>query len=188
MKFYKASLSAGVGYQIGATGNYFRILSGTQDFRVGFEFPTRSYETNWKVGIGAKLADKFTSLTLISEIDQTIEIAYGFGVIDDSRLTGDVDINGLLSVVNSGASSLANTTATIPAASAELVAANTARQNVVITPDVDCHIGAAGVSVLNARKVLAGQQWSTTGTYSIHAIDAGTAGGAGLTFIEEESI
>ncbi len=155
MKFLTIKLGAGVGTPIGAKGNYFRILSGTSDFRVSFNLSNgREYSTNWKVGIGARLDQAFNSLTVESDIDQTVEIAYGFGSIDDSRLTGDVDINGILSVVNAGGSSYDDPNVTLVAATAAAVlSANTNRLKATIQPDVDIYIG-KDATVTNADGIL----------------------------------
>lgn len=103
MKFFKVSLKENNASIVGATGDYFRILSGVEDVTITFNFAGgKTQTTRWKVGIGAKFPTKFDGLLIESAVDQVIEIAYGMGSIDDSRLTGDVDVNGLLSVVNKG--------------------------------------------------------------------------------------
>lgn len=92
MKFQTIKLQAGIGTPVGVAGSYFRVLSGTADFRVTFKYASgQQYDTLFKVGIGVQLPERFTGITIQSTIDQTVEIAYSSGRIDDSRLVGSVN-------------------------------------------------------------------------------------------------
>lgn len=105
MKIKKMTLFAGHTITDAAVGQYFRILSGEEPVKVTFNFSNgRSKSTRWLVGLGALIEEPFATVQIESQVDQVIEFAYSMERIDDSRLTGDVDVNGLLQVFNSGGS------------------------------------------------------------------------------------
>lgn len=92
MKELKVSLTAGIATPVGATGRYFRVISGTEQIKVSFRFKNgKQYDTVFKVGIGVELPEVFESITLESKITQVVEVAYSMGRIDDSRLVGSVN-------------------------------------------------------------------------------------------------
>lgn len=129
----------------------------------------------------------FKAVRFISPIAQDIDFGISDLPIFDNDV-GSINVDGISQIVTVGPVSQAEVTATIPnGAPAILVAENLQRAEIVIVPDVDCHIGSSNVTAANSRVVKAGTEWSTTGTFEIWAVDAGAAGGADLTFIEEES-
>lgn len=92
MKELKVSLTANIQAPVAATGRYFRVISGSQQVRVGFRFKNgREYQSVFKVGIGVELPEVFESVTLESSVTQEVEIAYSMGRIDDSRLVGTIN-------------------------------------------------------------------------------------------------
>ena len=180
MKFFKVSLTAGQGAPIGATGSYFRILSGGGDVQVTFNYDGGNYHTtDWKVGIGATLKTRFTSLMIVSPTTQIIEIGYGDGTIDDSRLTGDVDINGLLSVVNAGGSTYSEKiTALTSGAAVEVVSINALRSVGTFSANADGMLWRDNtVSETKGLPYQAGNLYEIKNTAALwfHPLDNGTA-------------
>lgn len=137
MKFQKIRLTAGVGTPIGITGTYFRVLSGTQDFRVSFQFTggRSQYDTLFKVGIGVQLPEKFTAVTMESEVDQVVEIAYSIGRIDDSRLVGTINTS-----VTPASSYGEELTAVSATTATKVVSANGNRITGTLVADVDGYL------------------------------------------------
>ena len=117
---------------------------------------------------------------------QTIKIGYSSRDVGIDRLAASLTANGLVALVSKGPSSAVHSTATIPAAAAEILAANNDRDSVVIVPDVNCYLGPSTITNANTRLTLAGQVWKTSGTYAIHALGESGAGAADGTFVEEE--
>lgn len=97
-------LAAGESKAWFGTGRYLRILSAKHE--VNIETDT-GISSEIIAGIGADLArpetgEHFKRVTFKSEQEQTISVIVSAFPTTDSRLSGDVDINGLLTVVNAG--------------------------------------------------------------------------------------
>jgi len=153
MKIIKATFAAGEEIPFNLVGRYFRVISGDNDVRL--KIPEKGIDSLFKVGLGATFS-LFSLIRIKSETAQTIEFVVSKEKIDDSRLTGDVDINGLLSVVNAGGSSYSTpaTTALVAGVASEVVALDATRIKASIQCDVDMWIGADNtVTSLNGIRV-----------------------------------
>ncbi len=135
MDYNEITLTAGQWYDLPVTGHYMRLLNGEGVFRVSTDTGIR---TDWIAGIGGRFTDAndgdpFQRLSLKSPTAQTVKVITSHFPIADSRLTGDVDVNGLLSVVNAGGASrtLSATTLTAGAAT-QVLAQNTDRLKALI--------------------------------------------------------
>lgn len=158
MDLFDVKLTAGIESETTISGRYFRILSGNGRLRIrtGNKGGT-GVDSNIITGIGVDLGP-FDWFRLTSDIDQTVTVLASDLPTTDSRLTGDVDINGLLSVVNAGGSSFtAGTVSLAGSAAAEIFAADTNRLVGTFQADVDVWIGpTSGVTDSNGILVAAG--------------------------------
>lgn len=174
MNLFDITLKAGVESQTSMAGRYFRILSGKD--RIAIK-TSNGAQSDIITGIGVDLG-RFEWFRMKSETDQTITVLVSEFPTTDSRLTGDVDINGLLSVVNAGGTSFtAGTVALAGSAAAELFAANADRLVGTFQSDVDVWIGPANtVTDSNGILVQAGATVNIENTASLYgySLAAGT--------------
>lgn len=90
------------------TGRYLRILSGNGDLEIQAIYNGGASQSSKIIaGIGVNLSDPesgdpFRGIYFTSPTDQTIRVLVTHLESTDSRLAGDVDVNGVLSVVNAG--------------------------------------------------------------------------------------
>ena len=176
MDLFDVKLTAGVESQTTIQGRYFRILSGEGRLRIrtGNKNGT-GVDSSIITGIGVDLGP-FDWFRLTSDIDQTVTVLASDLPTTDSRLTGDVDINGLLSVVNAGGSSFTADTVAINGA-AQIFAADTNRLVGTFQADVDVWIGpTSGVTDSNGILVAAGATVNIENTAQLfgYSLAAGT--------------
>ncbi len=104
MNLFDWPLKAGVVNEWYGEGRYLRILSAPDPVSVTTD---TGIDSKIIAGIGADLAEAgtgkhFNRVAFKSDTDQTITVIVSAFPTTDSRLSGDVDINGLLTVVNAG--------------------------------------------------------------------------------------
>jgi hypothetical protein len=111
---------------------------------------------------------------------ETFQFQNGFGYSDstlqDSRLTGQVNITGGLSTKVSGSSTIGLADPNVTASAASLVAESAASRLVLIRPiDGDIHIGhSTGVTITNGFLVKTGEVFNYTSGDELFAIAAAT--------------
>jgi hypothetical protein len=154
MDLFDITLSAGIESQTSVAGRYFRILSGEGRLRIK---ASNGADSSIITGIGVDLGP-FDWFRLTSSTDQTITVLVSDLPTTDSRLTGDVDINGLLSVVNAGGSSFSQSAITLSGSAAvEVFAEDSARLVGTFQADVDVWIGpTSGVDDSTGIKIAKG--------------------------------
>lgn len=173
MKSFKIKLLAGEERIVQTVGNYLRFLSGDADVKIRLD--ELNVDTKFKIGVGVRLDSVFTQVAVSSEVDQVVEMITAMGFIDDSRLTGDVDVNGLLSVVNAGGSSYSSpaVVSLLAGVASSVLSQDTARLKASIQADVDIFVGGdVSVSVSNGLKLLAGQVLVVDNTAQLFAVSA----------------
>lgn len=159
MELFDVDLVAGSETQIYTSGRFFRMLSGKGRVKL-----QTSNGTNGEVitGIGLDLRSGegvgFDWLRFVSPIDQTVTVLVSDLPTTDSRLSGEIDVNGLLQVLNKGGTAWASSTTTLTTGAAvELIAASADRVSGSVQADVDMWIGAtAAVTTATGIKVPAG--------------------------------
>lgn len=116
------------------TGRYMRILTGHGDLEIQAIYNGGASQSSKIIaGIGVNLSDPesgapFRGIYFTSPTDQTIRVLVTHLESTDSRLAGDVDVNGVLSVVNAGGLYRENSKLTLPAGVAtKILAADVAR-------------------------------------------------------------
>lgn len=173
MDLFDVKLSAGIESQSSISGRYFRILSGGG--RISIK-TSNGVDSRIITGIGVDLG-WFDWFRLMSDTDQTITVLVSDFPTTDSRLTGDVDVNGLLSVVNAGGSQFTAGTVALPgAAAAQVFAANADRLVGTFQADVDVWIGPANtVTDASGIKVAAGATVNIENTATLYGYST-TAG------------
>lgn len=144
MEMFVQSLTVDQTYTIPLAGRYFRILTGTGKFKVSTD---NGINSTVLAGLGCDFHNPndgrdFTEIQITPlDNDQTVEIVISSFPVTDSRLTGDVDINGVLSVVNAGGSDYAKNSVTVNATSAaKILDQNTTRASATIQLDSELHI------------------------------------------------
>ncbi len=179
MQLQDVQLTAGIESMINATGRYFRILSGKERISVA---ASNGIASDIITGLGVDMLNSegqgYDWLRLKSPIDQVITIVTSELPVTDSRLSGDVDVNGLLQVVNAGGSGWASSTQSVGTTPGVLVPFNADRLNVSIQCDVDIWIGAdATVSAATGIKISAGNTLNAENTAALYCVSnaSGTA-------------
>lgn len=175
MDFFDVKLSAGIESETTVSGRYFRILSGNGRLRIrtGNKGGT-GVDSNIITGIGVDLGP-FDWFRLTSDIDQTVTVLASDLPTTDSRLTGDVDVNGLLSVVNSGGSQYNAATVAISTGAVEVLSQKTDRLVGTLQCDVDMWIGpSSSVTSANGIFVVAGSTVNIENTAALFARGSGS--------------
>lgn len=177
MQILSIDLAAGVAKSLSVSGKYFRMLSGATDIQVDvMHYSGSTLSTEMLAGVGVNLSatedgSPFRQLTFKSPVTQTIRFAASYYPVDDSRLTGDVDINGLLSVVNNGGSNRDSGVIVVAGAGAvKLRDADLTRLKIAFHFPVDVWMGKDNtVSVATGFPMLAGSKWVDENTAELWA-------------------
>lgn len=174
MKIYELELEAGEPSNVAITGNYFRVLTADEGFQV--RFSGNGITTDILAGLGLSVS-QFDGVTLTSAVTQSITIAVGFGSVDDSRLAGQVDLNGALQMINTGAQSTNIGKITVTDTATLIRPEQAQRRSLLMRVDADCYYGNdSSVTTSTGFKIPAG------GNFTIETIqDAYLVCGAGLT-------
>lgn len=146
-------LFAGIPQVIGETGRNFRIFSAQAEVEVGFfgsyQGGEWSFNTPLLAGIGIEFSTRpspFTQLTIISEVDQTIEYWASLDKADDDRLSGASTVT-----VNNTASS-SNTpvkqTLTNTVSGHEVLPLSINRKSALLQLSGDCYVESVADGVL----------------------------------------
>lgn len=143
MEILRINLTANIPYRLPLRGRYFRILNGTGDFDVK---TSSGMQSMLLAGLGVDLLDPntgehFSFVDLTADSTQEVTVSVSDFPITDSRLTGDIDINGLLSVATVGGNSITETSGTLAHATAgTLLAADTDRIETTVYIDQDIFV------------------------------------------------
>ena len=154
MRRFTLNLVAGQSYSLPVVGDYFRIIAGSSEVRIHPD--TSQSMDGFLSGMGYTAPKRFSTLTIESDISQSIDIMAGLGRIDDNRtsISGVVDTAGRgLTISNAGHA--------VGVAAAALLAADITRRSVIIANEDASnaiYIGAdATVTAANGLQVAAGQ-------------------------------
>ncbi|WP_250655055.1 hypothetical protein [Alkalimarinus coralli] len=144
MNLFDIDLKAGIGNHNAIRGRYFRIITGTG--RMTLRTST-GHSSDIMAGIGVDVAANgapFEWFELVSPVDQTVTILVSDLPSTDSRLSGDIDINGLLSVAAVGGNSITESSGTIANnASVEILTADINRIETVVYIDQPAFVSGA---------------------------------------------
>lgn len=177
MNLVPCNLEAGVVQNFAVSGRYFRLLSGAGDFKVVAQhYDGGSISTEIIAGIGIDLSNPDTgkpykSLSITAEAAQEVRFLSSYYPSSDSRLTGDVDINGLLSVVNNGGSMRNSGAIAVTGAGAvQLRATDLNRLTCAFHFPIDVWLGKDNtVTAANGFPLLGGSKWVDENTAEIWA-------------------
>lgn len=149
MDLSSIGLVAGVPYKLPVAGRFFRILRGTGRFKIQTEvLQGKSIHSNYIAGIGSDLG-YFEAIWITADESQNCDVLISDFETSDSRLTGDIDINGLLTVATVGGNSIYENSGTIANnSSAEILAVDTDRIEAVVYIDQPAFV--SGVSPASA--------------------------------------
>lgn len=182
MDLFNVELTAGVISPFdGVGGRYLRILSGADDIEFTVLYSRGSMSSKILAGIGIDLShpetgEPFKGIRFKSGATQVIRVLVSWFPSTDSRLAGDVDINGLLSVVNSGGSLRDSSVVAVDAATAtKLLDADIDRLKAALNFSGDCFIGKDGtVTNVNGYPVTGGTDWvdENTGELWVYSVGA----------------
>lgn len=175
MNLFELNLVAGEPRTVGIVGKYFRILGGAGDFKIEARYKSGGSLSSLMIsGLGVDFSkpensEPYIELSITSKVTQTVRFLSSMFESSDSRLTGDVDINGLLSVVNNGGSSRAAGTVSVTAATAtQLRPANTNRLKCAFHFPADVFIGKDNtVNNINGFPLSSGSKWVDENTAEI---------------------
>jgi hypothetical protein len=173
MRIFTFSLPAGEPVTFAVTGSYFRVISADDDFQVTFIGP--EITTDIMSGLGFRLEEDFTGIRLYSVTAQVVKIAAGRGLVDDSRLTGQVDLNGALQMLQSSATQVAQGSVTVTTAATLIVAANLDRRSMLMQLD-EAAAGpvwygtTSGVTTSNGIKIKPGGSLSIENAQPVYLI------------------
>jgi hypothetical protein len=185
----KLSLVSGVQKTLNIGGRYLRLMAGTGYIDFVVQYKNGSDSSRIIAGIGVDLSlpetgEGFQSITFKSDIDQEIEFLVSYHPSTDSRLAGDVDVNGLLSIVSQGGLFVENSKLPLVAGVAKKVmAADVARMKASLYFDVAVSLGKdATVTVGTGYPLTAGSDWGHDNVGELWAISAS----AGNVYIIED--
>ena len=133
----KLILKANVPTQFGESGTFFRILSASAEIEIRFMGEGWSLDTPLAAGIGLNFSGRpspFDKVTLISPVDQTIEYFSGFDIADDDRLSGNLDLDGAVSMIATLAKNHNYSSVAMTGVEIELFPARTSRRAMLVKP------------------------------------------------------
>jgi len=172
----KLILKANVPTQFGESGTFFRVLSASAEIEIRFMGEGWSLDTPLAAGIGLNFSGRpspFNKVTLISPVDQTIEYFAGFDIADDDRLSGNLDLDGAVSMISILPKYHAYSTV-VAGIGVEIFPARTSRRALIFTTN--------GAIVLDSGESLAAGEtieWNTQGALTMTS-------GAGTVTIWED--
>ena len=167
MRTYHYELKAGIPVKIDKVGNFVRCVKGDEKFIVTADNDGQAAELEfmqwWKRDTG------FQSLTVLSAVDQSVDLKIGYGYFGDDRIGGAVDVNGLLSVVNAGGSSRAAGNVAVTAGVAiEVLPASLDRIAATVFFNVAGRLGFDNtVSASTGIPISAGSAWNDNNTAAL---------------------
>lgn len=171
MKTFAANLPAGGTITPQIAGKYVRVTKATGAVRVR---TSQGVDLTLELGLGVGFAEPFESLEIYSATAQQIELAVGFGQVDDNRLVGTVNLTGGLSTAEVRGATHTASAVTVGTSAVQLEAADANRKNLIIQAiSGDIFIGGANtVTVANGLKIAAGGSFETQGVGAVWAIAA----------------
>lgn len=146
---------------INSVGSVIRCTRGTNNFEIQPQAINESFsKIPFENGLSVTYEYDFDKIEISNGASgQTIQLYVGDGTIDDSRLTGAVDITGGITTKASSDSTLAMTQADVTAVAASLIASAASGNRVVsVTPiDGDIYLGdSAAVATTDGFKIAQG--------------------------------
>jgi len=133
----KLILKAGIPTQFGESGTFFRVLSASAEIDIRFMGVGWSLDTPLAAGIGINFTNRptpYDKVTLTSQIDQTIEYFAGFDIADDDRLSGNLDLDGAVSMISTLPKSHSYSSVAMTGVEIELFPARTSRRAMLVKP------------------------------------------------------
>lgn len=190
MNLFYVDLVAGVSSNFdGVAGRYLRILSGSDDISFEVRYSRGSVRSTIIPGIGIDLSspengESFKSISFLSAVNQRIRVLISYFPSTDSRLAGDVDVNGVLSVVNAGGLIVDNSKLALVANTPKKVmAADVARLKASLYFDVAVALGKDNtVTAATGYPLTAGSDWVHENVGELWAVSAS----AGSVWIIED--
>ena len=177
-KEFTYTLTANEQVLINTVGSVIRCTRGTNSFEIQPQAVAESFsKIPFENGLSVTYEYDFDKVQLTNGgTGQTITLYLGDGVIDDSRLTGAVDITGGLTTKVSSDSTLAMTQANVTTSAASLIATGTGNRVVSVTPtDGDIYLGDSGsVTTSNGFKIASGGSIVFTSKDEVYAIASAT--------------
>ena len=171
MADYKVNLSAGTQTEIGAVGNYYRILEASGDVWIGIDGGPLQKRA---AGIGEEVLEGFSRLTLYSDIDQAVLLSVTRGRIDDGRLSVTAPVK---QDVGDSLASFPDVSLN-PVSATLIVAANPARREVLISNlelnAETIRIGDANAAASRGIELSPGSTIVLTTTAAIYGYNPGT--------------
>ena len=137
----KLKLLAGIPSLITEHGRFFRILSSAAEIEINFNssIENAQWDLNTPLlsGIGLNFSGRpspYTSFTMISDVDQTIEYFAGLDIVDDDRLSGNLDLNGSISVLTTLPANHSYLTIAMTGLEVELFPVRLGRRSMLVVP------------------------------------------------------
>lgn len=179
----KITLAAGETVTIPVYGKYLRILSGTGNIAATVYYKDGgSVDFDALTGVGMNLSHEitgegFNQISFVSITSQEIDILASVNETSDSRLVGDVNLNGTMNVINQVAGTRSLGSVSLPAATATVILPIDAqRLKTAITFGTDVFLGYdATVTNLTGFLWTAGAIWIDENQGALYAYSvAGT--------------
>jgi hypothetical protein len=168
----------------GVGGRYLRIMEGTGDIEFEVRYGRGSIKSKIVTGIGVDLShpdtgESFTGITFKSDTTKQIRVCISHFPTTDSRLVGDLNLNGTMDVVNLVPATRSLGRPTYLAATAtQILPADTNRIKTLVSFSTDVYLGLDNtVSAANGRIWPAGQILidENTAALWVYSVGAGNA-------------
>lgn len=178
---YSFTVKAGVPQNFKATGTQFRVLEG-EGLEITLYAKTESLGTlrQMQVGRGIMgLSEPFTSMTFVSDSDQTVLIAVSFGNVFDDTKANAAETAGSLAELSDVA---------LPdAATTQIAAANSNRSELIVynSGSADVYLRSDTATAVSALFLQAGASAVISASNTIYAYN--NAGVAGSVSVSEVS-
>ncbi len=174
MKKIKIHVEAGGSVEVALTGNYFRALTAADGFNIDF---LNGVKTDFLAGLGMRVS-AFERIRIYSDTAQDITFIAGTGQVDDSRLAGQIDLNGALEMLQSGATTNNYGAVSVGTVATLIIPANASRRAYLLQHlgADDVYIGStSGLTLANGVKLSPAGSYSAENIKAVYAI-SGVAG------------
>jgi hypothetical protein len=185
MNLFYVNLVAGIASTFdGITGRYLRIMDGPGEVEFEVRYERGSIKSKIVTGIGIDLShpdtqEPFKSIIFKSDADKQIRVLVSHFPSTDSRLVGDLNLNGTMNVINQVASVRAlGQQAYGAAAATQILPTDLNRLKTAVTFNTDVYLGIDNtVTNLTGWFWPAGQIWidENQAPLWVYGVGAGTA-------------
>lgn len=169
---YQLSLTANQEFNLNVSGNMYAVIDNTGEFTITFDDSNRIAKATG--GTGGEFQDTYQRIALLSTTTQTVTVIFGFGKYHDARATVNATVN---TTIEPSDTFNEPGDVTVGSSSTQIVAASTARKEVMIhlpsSAGASVRIGSATVTAAKGIELEPGSTISLAAEMAVYGIRTG---------------